>query len=151
MKSLLIDSSTHKRYAASIAWGLGQGLVTYLVLIVLATDTYRRVDNALICILGAGLTSAVVFGLLLKGPVWFQPVGFLVVGALTPYIVMMVWGLLSQHTFVQLDPLATVFTLLWTACSLPFAILTAIVYLTVYLLSRNRRGTAQGNTSALMQ
>ncbi len=140
MKALLFLSSAQKRYVAFIAWGLVQGIITYLVLILLAPISYRSLENAMICVFAGSIVSALVFGLLLKTPAWLQPLGFLIVGALLPYVVMIVWGSIDYHRLViQFDPLATVITLIWTACSLPFALLAAVLYFTMWLVSKRKQ------------
>ncbi len=143
MKRLLLSSSARQLYGVLIAWGSLQGIVTYLVMVLVVPIGDRSIANAVICALGGSAISAVVFGLLLKARVWLQPVGFLVVGALLPYLVMIVWGSLDNRRLVVLfDPLATALTLLWTAYSLPFALFAAALYLS---LLRFAKRTQPGN------
>lgn len=145
---MLLFSSVQKLYGAFILWGALQGIVTYLVMILVVPIGNRTIGNAAIYVLTGSIISAVIFGLLLKVPIWLQSVGFFIVGALLPYAVMIVWASLDyRRPVVQFDPLATLLTLLLTACSMPFALFTAVVYFCIHLILRNRVDIVQQHPS----
>jgi hypothetical protein len=140
MNSLPIFSSPRMRYVWFIVWGLGDGAVVYFF-IAESIGRSARGDIRLAagCILAGGVISAVVFGILLRCPQVLRAAGFLIVGALTPWLGMAGSHMLYCGCFELFpDPLAVVAILLWTAFSLPLSILSAAVYFFIWFLSRSQ-------------
>lgn len=142
VKALLLSEwDTWKSYGVFVLWGLAHGVITFVVLIVLLPSRPSVLIISLtICALGGGVLSAIVFGMLFKAPRWLQPLGFVVVGAILPYLAAC--GITSvDHSNLEflLDPLTMLFTFLWTAYTFPFALAIAVLYLFIYLIRWNTR------------
>ncbi len=140
MSSLPIFSTASRRYLWFILWGLVDGAVIYFVISETGGASYRGNIRILIpLVLCGGIISAVVFGLLLRFPRGLRAAGFLVVGAITPWLGIIGTSMLYCGCFdMYLSPLTAFAVLLWTAFSLPFSILSAAIYFFIRFLSRSQ-------------
>ncbi len=141
MWRLLFDSSVRVRYLIFLIDGLAQGALAFLMLLLLI-GRHPTADLRLliICLLSGVTLSAVVFGLMLKTPHWFQSVGFLIVGALIPYLALVTsTSLTYQRLNLLPEPLALMIVFLWTAFVLPFAGLAAVIYFSTWLMFKRKQ------------
>ncbi len=140
MKALLFHWGERKRYIAFIVWGLVQGVIVYLVLFLTFPRDSAPLEVFAIAVSVGGTLSAVVFGLLLKAPRWLQSVGFLIVAALVPVVAALASQSLFYHRLeVYLDPLAVLYVIFWTACTMPFGLLVAVLYFIMWLVSKRKQ------------
>lgn len=124
-----ISANTRLRsYSLFVLWGLLYGLVAFVVYAWLLRFTWGGVSQFFTFVAAGGITSAVVFALLIRRPMWLRAIGFLIVGLIYPFFLFILGAMLDQNLRIP-DPLTVVFEIVWTAFLVPFIILTAIIYI----------------------